>query len=567
MNEEIIEDNNCIVKAFENNPISILQEQNGGQKIYYFKASDIGKALNLSNIAVSIQNYDEDERVIRKAYDTTNREQNTTFLSSQGVYRLLYSSKKEIAKKFRKWAGAILDDIIFNESKQLQRQLQEQTQLLQLKDREFIVQSKLDKHKLLLEKFSYRKCIYLSEIEEDKIKIGSTNDINMRKNNLKDVFGTCLFLDVFECDYYREIEQNILVAVREHIYKEKINGHLSKEIVSLSRTFNYIQLIRIIKEQIENYNKHIERLQMEKSIEYKKLELEIKKVNYQQSVENHNFELRQLDYQQSIVDKAQSGAEFLEILKEMNKKLVKNNEVKNNEVKGGKVETKENEVQGSEVKNNVKEMNIQVQIGKGRKIQEIDPDNLNVIKKVYKSMIYALRENEGYDKQAIQSAIKENKIYKGSRWLFIEHNEDPNIVNNIKPTVNSNQPENRTILKLNKEKTEILNTFTGVKQMRTAYKMGDTKVYSIIDNSVFFDDGYFVRITDCPKELLEKFEMPESVSKKAKSVKQTNINTNEETIYKSITDLYIKKGISYKKLANIIKNNQVFDNSEWEYVN
>jgi len=35
---------------------------------------------------------DKDERVVRKAYDTTNREQDTIFLSSQGVYRLLYNS-------------------------------------------------------------------------------------------------------------------------------------------------------------------------------------------------------------------------------------------------------------------------------------------------------------------------------------------------------------------------------------------------------------------------------------------------------------------------------------------
>lgn len=89
MNEEIKEDNNCIVKAFENNPIAILQEDIDNKKVYYFKAADIGKALNLSNIAVSIQNYDEDERVIRKAYNTTKRIQDTVFLTSQGVYRLL----------------------------------------------------------------------------------------------------------------------------------------------------------------------------------------------------------------------------------------------------------------------------------------------------------------------------------------------------------------------------------------------------------------------------------------------------------------------------------------------
>ena len=40
----------------------------------------------------------------------------------QGIYRLLYASKKPIAKKFRKWAGNILDDITFNESEELKRQ-------------------------------------------------------------------------------------------------------------------------------------------------------------------------------------------------------------------------------------------------------------------------------------------------------------------------------------------------------------------------------------------------------------------------------------------------------------
>jgi prophage antirepressor-like protein len=131
MIEEIKKDNNCIVKAFENNPISILQEDIDNKKIYYFKANDIGKALNLTNIAVSIQSYDEDEKVVRKAYDIRGCEQNTIFLTSRGVYRLLYNSKKEIAKKFRKWASDILDDIIFNQSKELKRQLEEQERLLQ----------------------------------------------------------------------------------------------------------------------------------------------------------------------------------------------------------------------------------------------------------------------------------------------------------------------------------------------------------------------------------------------------------------------------------------------------
>lgn len=128
--EEIKEDNNCIIQAFENNPISILHEDINNKKIYYFKASDVGKVLGILNIRQTIQNYEEDERVVRKVYDPQGTLQDTIFLSSRGVYRLLYSSKKEIAKKFRKWAGAILDDIIFNESVELKRQLEEKDKLI-----------------------------------------------------------------------------------------------------------------------------------------------------------------------------------------------------------------------------------------------------------------------------------------------------------------------------------------------------------------------------------------------------------------------------------------------------
>lgn len=152
MIEEVKIDNNCIIKAFENHPISILQENIRDKKIYYFKASDIGKALDLTNIRVSIQNYDDDEQVVRKAYDLRGCEQDTTFLTSQGVYRLLYNSKKPIAKKFRKWAGNILDDIIFNHSKELQKQIEKnQEQLLELesKNEQLKKEKELERHNIL----------------------------------------------------------------------------------------------------------------------------------------------------------------------------------------------------------------------------------------------------------------------------------------------------------------------------------------------------------------------------------------------------------------------------------
>ena len=92
-------------------------------------------------------NFDEDEKVVRTTYSSNSGNPDIIFLTSGGVYRLLYNSKKEVAKKFRKWAGNILDDIIFNESAELKKQLKEKEEQLQLKENDLQSQKLLVKKK------------------------------------------------------------------------------------------------------------------------------------------------------------------------------------------------------------------------------------------------------------------------------------------------------------------------------------------------------------------------------------------------------------------------------------
>ena len=233
MNEEILQDNNCIVKAFENNPISILKEDNGDKKLYYFKASDIEKALNLTNIRVSIQCYDEDERVVRKAYDTTNREQDTIFLSSQGVYRLLYSSKKEIAKKFRKWAGAILDDIIFNESQKLQKKLQETQKLLEKEKRE---KALMQNRRWVDLKPCESVYVYRDNLKDNnsQIKIGKSKDLSQREreySGLNKSGAIVYYKKVLNCSLTERVCHHILDKYRINRNQEwfNISKDLAKE--------------------------------------------------------------------------------------------------------------------------------------------------------------------------------------------------------------------------------------------------------------------------------------------------------------------------------------------------
>lgn len=277
--------------------------------------------------------------------------------------------------------------------------------------------------------------MYLCEVGKNLIKIGSSKDIDDRKQNLKIVFGECIFLDVFEVTDFRELEQIILVRVNQYKYKEQINGHISKEVVQLTESFNYNQLKTIVQDEIKNYKNN-------KELENIKFDFISKMYD---------------DFKNNIITFDQLNI----LINSFNKKeqiLVK--EIPN-----------ENDQDKLTIIGN--------DTLKGRKIQLINPDNLNIIVKVYGSMIHVLHDNKTYDKtydkQAILNAIKNNTIYKGFRWLFVEHNQNPGVVNDIKETVVSNQPETHIIIQLNKDKNVIINSFNSIKKIKQEFKIGDRK--------------------------------------------------------------------------------------------
>jgi prophage antirepressor-like protein len=280
MIEEIKTDNNCIVKAFENNPISIIHEDINNKRIYYFKASDVGKVLDIVNIRTSIINFDEDEKVVRTTYSSNSGNPETIFLSSQGVYRLLYNSKKEIAKKFRKWAGNILDDIIFNQSKELQRQLEEQ-KLLLIEQREQTEQEKeqLLETTLLNQYHKNVQCIYYGKIDNKDtvggslVKFGMSNNLQERVKNHKKTYTNFRLTNVFKVSNQIEIENCIKnhPILKKRIRSIMLNDLNYRELIYIDSTKNepdfsletldeYIkQIIEENQYNLENYKRLLEK--------------------------------------------------------------------------------------------------------------------------------------------------------------------------------------------------------------------------------------------------------------------------------------------------------------------
>lgn len=172
------------------------------------------------------------------------------YVKLENIYNKIVKEEIEINKVLLQEKENIIED----KEKQLEQ-----------KDSEHKQNLKISRHKLLIEQLKNKKVIYLCEVGKNLIKIGSSKDIDDRKQNLKIVFGECIFLDVFEVTDFRELEQIILVRVNQYKYKEHINGHISKEVVQLTESFNYSQLKTIVQDEIKNYknNKDLENIKFD----------------------------------------------------------------------------------------------------------------------------------------------------------------------------------------------------------------------------------------------------------------------------------------------------------------
>jgi hypothetical protein len=77
-----------------------VTDQNGG---VWFVANDVCGALELGNPRQVVARLEDDERDCVHIMDAIGREQETTVVSESGVYALIFTSRKPIAKQFRKW--------------------------------------------------------------------------------------------------------------------------------------------------------------------------------------------------------------------------------------------------------------------------------------------------------------------------------------------------------------------------------------------------------------------------------------------------------------------------------
>jgi len=465
----------------------------------------------------------------------------------------------------------LLQETLNEETNELREQLVIKDKIIEKTNIDNKMQIKIDKHNLLIDKFIGKKCIYIAELEENKlIKVGSTKDINGRLKQLKRVFNNnkIYFLDVFECDNYREVEESILVdqIFRDNAYKESIEGHTSKEVVLLTDNFNYEQFYIMVKK----YVNQLFYLTPAQILEKERIELEKKKVD--------------IDFFKTIIDNPNYINTINEIIKDNLPNIVANvsqlnNNTNNLEQKYNNennkiIDLNNGKTRETQLPNYKIELNTEIKGRKtlGLRIMKIDPDNFKNIIKIYDSMIYLLRclDNKGFQKSGIHNAIKKNRIYKGYRWMYLKMDEDPKQI--IIPETNkykNKAPIRDSILELNTEKTDILDSFSTKDILAKKLKIGKERMKRIIHNNEKYDEKYYIEYNKCPQELLNKYDKPINrvIPTHSKLIKQINPITNEFIIFNSLNEISIRFGYGSNTIINAIKSKKTYCGFLWEFYN
>ena len=521
-----ISDPNCIVKAFQNQSIAILKDE---QNKYYFRGTDVANALGIINIRSSIQNFTDKEKGVRKV-DTLGGPQDIIFLSSHGIYRLLYSSKKKIAEQFREWVGDILDDIIFNSSQELYKQLQEQKQLLINQKEMSDLETKRQVENTLKNSFNKRSLVYLIKIiifGEIIYKFGYTDDILSRLRAHKNQIGEDIeLIFCIESKDNKMLERLLIDYLEQYKFRIKrvINDKSQTELLKV----NDIEMIK---------NKLIE---LNNDVENEKL-LILKLKNKIIDLENENIKLKQqlLKDDNEIINDLQNKIKMLEttILNELNDKLNDNN------IKPF-IENKDT---------------VEDRIYKKRQVDKIDPTTLQILE-TYECINAIIMKNPEYTYNQLYRNIKNNNVYKDFRWNY----SGEKIIPTNKIVQEQNKIEKVIQLDKNKEFVKIYSTKTDVCNF---LHIGIIKLNKYIEEKKIFREFYYVNESCYDKKIPEKELLVNYEIHNSKQIKEINIETNEITIYKTMKELYEKRGISLCTLRKCIKNNRICDKYKWTYVN
>ncbi len=284
------------------NELSIKKFQDLNIPIYgtyeepLFKAKDIGDLLGIEKIRDNVAKLDEQCKVM-KAAGSAGGLQEQWFLTEDGLYELLFISRKPLAKQFKIWLRNVIKEVRLTGKYETQKYIESHT-----------------KSDLLIEQNKDKSINYLGIVEKTPdytiAKYGHTKYAKDTLNRHKETYGDNFhFVHILECERNHDLEKKIQThtdLVSRHI--KEYQGTKRMELLRLDNNFtinNLIELMKSLKDSMETkYSIQLElskELTKQKEIDTKQKELETKQKELEYAFElkklemNHILEIKKLE--------------------------------------------------------------------------------------------------------------------------------------------------------------------------------------------------------------------------------------------------------------------------------
>ena len=416
-------------------------------------------------------------------------------------------------------------------------------QEIQEENKKELIKNKIVEHeKVLLQKFSRSgPLVYIIKVKsysngEYVIKIGeSRKGVEARYAEHKSKYEEILLLDCFPVIRSKDFESFLHThdSIRYSKVKNLKNHENENELFLIGKSLSYSILLNIITNNINHYN--------DSSYEIRKLELENEnlrliieaKDNGCETNNETNLLIKQLLQKVDILEKSNK-----EILSKMNK-----NETKTT--------------------TNFNEPLVTL----GPRLQKINPETFQLIN-VYECVSECMKENNKYKRPSINKAITENTIYKGYRWLFVDRELDPNIINNIEPTKKTKVQNNGYIAKINKEQTKIINVYLDRKTaaLKNGY-VSPSGLDTPVKKSSLANGFYYKLLDNCDEDLIETFTERNGEPLLYKcGVGQFDRENNLVNEFSCKYDCIRKLKMSDKTLSKIIDSDKCYNNFFYKHL-
>jgi len=204
-----MENNNIITKEYLQSKLTIILDENNKA---WFKGGDVAKILGYGNSREAMKKHVDvedkkkmNELITSRDMNPSNSQPHTTYINEPGLYSLMFGSRMESAKKFKKWVtNEVLPSIRETGSYTVKKEVDDnQLKLREIQYKEYLI---------LMEQGN---CAKLKQAYQDRLY----NEISGGKSSTEKEYSRDI-VTILKEEFNKTVDFSVASSIGKHIVKQ-----------------------------------------------------------------------------------------------------------------------------------------------------------------------------------------------------------------------------------------------------------------------------------------------------------------------------------------------------------